>query len=442
MQPLDGFGEALQRLGAMLVLIALNAFFVAAEFAIVSVRRSRISQLVQEGDLQAKTVQRLQQRLDRLLSTTQLGITLSSLALGWIGEGTMGVLIAQGVKLLPVPTQWQQGVTQSLAIPLAFLGVVYLHIVLGELTPKVLALSYPEQSARLLGDFSEAIARVFNPLVWLLNQSTQLLLKLAGIRYSTTALSGHITPRELQLILTASEATSLRSEDRQLLNNVFEFTRTSVGEVMTPRTALVLLPETVTWGQFLQNFAATGFNSYPVVGDSPDEVRGLLDITTLATPLSQGHLQWDTPLTPWLTPAELVPEYMLLTELLPLMRRLAQPFVIVVDEYGATAGGIAWRDLIAEIFGDRLSSIPNQQLIKQMDPQTYLIQAQISLEEVNQRLGTVLPASDRYNTLGGFLIDRLQRLPNPGDSLHYDNLELTLISSAGPRLNYIQLRWL
>ncbi|HEY9805029.1 MAG TPA: CNNM domain-containing protein, partial [Candidatus Obscuribacterales bacterium] len=216
--------EALLRLLSVLLLIAINAFFVTAEFSIVSVRRSRINQLVGAGDVQAKTVQDLQRSIDRLLSTTQLGITLSSLALGWIGESTMAVLMAAWLEQLPVPLALRQTLAHSLAVPVAFLLIAYLQIVLGELCPKSVALLYSEQLARFLGPPSLAIARFFNPFIWVLNQSTRWLLKLAGIQYTGQGWYNQVTPEELQLIIaTSSESTGLEAEERELLNNVFEF---------------------------------------------------------------------------------------------------------------------------------------------------------------------------------------------------------------------------
>ena len=167
----------------LFLLIAINAFFTAAEFSIVSVRRSRINQLVQDGDVTAETVQYLQRSIDRLLSTTQLGITLSSLALGWIGERTIAVLVTQIIAELPLPKIITQAIIHSLAIPIAFLLLAYLQIVLGELCPKSVALLYPEKLARFFAPPSLVIARIFRPFVGILNQSTRYLLKLARIEY-------------------------------------------------------------------------------------------------------------------------------------------------------------------------------------------------------------------------------------------------------------------
>ena len=186
--------DILLRLLSVLLLIAINAFFVTAEFSIVSVRRSRISQLVEAGDVAAQTVQSLQRSIDRLLSTTQLGITLSSLALGWIGESTVAIAIRGAIVRLPLPTAVTSAIAHSLAVPLAFFLIAYLQIVLGELCPKSVALLYSEQLARFLGPPSLAIARIFNPFIWILNQSTRYLLRLGGIQYTGQGWYNKVTP--------------------------------------------------------------------------------------------------------------------------------------------------------------------------------------------------------------------------------------------------------
>lgn len=207
--------EVLSRLLSVLLLIAINAFFVAAEFSMVTVRRSRINQLVEAGDAPALTVQSLLQSIDRLLSTMQLGITLSSLALGWIGEDTIAVLIRVAIGCLPLPTYIQESIAHSFSISIVtFFLLAYLQIVLGELLPKSVALLYSEKLARGLGTPSLLIARLFNPFVSLLNQSTRSLLGLAGIEYDVT--HRPVTPEELQLIIaTSSESSGFGADERE-----------------------------------------------------------------------------------------------------------------------------------------------------------------------------------------------------------------------------------
>jgi CBS domain containing-hemolysin-like protein len=429
------------RLLSVLLLIALNAFFVAAEFSMVSVRRSRISQLVDAGDVQAKTVQALQRSIDRLLSTTQLGITLSSLALGWIGESTMASLVAALLARLPLSPEASQIVAHSLAIPIAFVAIAYLQIVLGELCPKSVALLYSEELARLLGPPSLTIARLFNPFIWILNQSTRWLLRLAGIQYAGQGWYNRVTPEELQLIITTErESSGLEAEERELLNNVFEFGEVLATEVMVPRTSIASIPCTATFQTLLEEVASTGHSRYPVTGESLDDIRGLVYFKELAQPLCQRELTPETPIASWIRPARFIPEMTPLSELLPLMQRSHLAMVMVVDEFGGTAGLVTLQDLVAEIIGETPEPESTEELpVQILDEQTFLVQAQMDLEEVNELLALDFPLTDEYQTLAGFLLFQFQKIPAQGETLHYDNLELTVVSAEGPRLHQIRI---
>ncbi|HEY9830709.1 MAG TPA: hemolysin family protein [Stenomitos sp.] len=429
------------RLLSVLLLIAINAFFVTAEFSMVSVRRSRINQLADAGDVQAKTVQSLQRSIERLLSTTQIGITLSSLALGWIGESTMAVLVAAGLRQLPLPPSVSQFMAHSLAIPITFFLIAYLQIVLGELCPKSVALLYSEQLARFLGPPSLAIARFFNPFIWILNQSTRLLLRLVGIQYTGQGWYNRVTPEELQLIITTErESTGLEAEERELLKNVFEFGDVEAVEVMVPRTSIAAIPTTATFQTLLEEIDQTGHSRYPVMGESLDDIQGIIYFKELAQPLSQGQLTPETPILPWIRPARFVPESMPLSELLPLMQRSHLVMMMVVDEFGGTAGLVTLKDLIAEIIGDNPEPESTEELPLQiLDEQTFLVQAQMDLEEVNELLDLNLPLADEYQTLGGFLLYQFQKIPAQGETLNYDNLDLTVVSAEGPRVHQIRI---
>lgn len=433
--------DVLLRLLSVLLLIAINAFFVTAEFSMVSVRRSRINQLVDAGDAPAKTVQYLQQKIDRLLSTTQLGITLSSLALGWIGESTMAVLVAHWLAHLPLPNGMSQAIAHALAVPMAFLLIAYLQIVLGELCPKTVAMLYSEQIARFLGPPSLAIARFFKPFIWILNQSTKLLLRVVGIRYTGQGWKPPVTPEELQRIITTStESTGLEAEERELLRNVFEFGDVTAGEVMVPRTTIHVISNTDTFQMLLDEIAASGHTRYPVMGESLDDIRGIINFIELAEPLATGSLTMETPIQAWIRPVRFVPEYTPLSELLPLMQRSHLGMVMVVDEFGGTAGLLTLNDLIAEIIGDTGETDSTEELIVQgLDDQTFLVQAQIDLEELNELLDLNLPLTDEYQTLGGFLLYELQKIPAEGETYHYRNLEFTVVSTEGPRLHQVRI---
>ena len=433
--------DILLRLLSVLLLITLNAFFVTAEFSMVSVRRSRINQLVEAGDVQARTVQSLQRSIERLLSTTQIGITLSSLALGWIAESTIATVMATAITELPLPGKLSQVLAHSLSIPLTFFLIAYLQIVLGELCPKSVALLYSEQLARFLGSPSLVIARVFNPFIWILNQSTRWLLRLAGIQYTGQGWYNRVTSEELQLIITTErESTGLEAKEREILNNVFEFGEVLAAEVMVPRTSIVSLPSTATFQTMLEEITKTAHSRYPVTGESLDDILGIIYLKELAEPLSQGQLGLDTPIGSWIRPARFVPEFTPLNQLLPLMQRSHLAMVILVDEFGGSVGLVTLKDMIAKIIGDDARTESEQELaVRILDNRTFLVQAQMDLETVNELLDLNLPLLDEYQTLGGFLIYQYQKIPVQGETLHYDNLELTVISAQGPRLDEIRI---
>ena len=426
----------------LFLLIAINAFFTAAEFSIVSVRRSRINQLVQDGDVTAETVQYLQKSIDRLLSTTQLGITLSSLALGWIGERTIAVLVTQIIAKLPLPNIITQAVIHSLAIPIAFLLLVYLQIVLGELCPKSVALLYPEKLARFFAPPSLVIARIFRPFVEILNQSTHNLLKLARIEYIGQEWSKKVTSEELQLIIaTEKESTGLEAEEREILNNIFEFGDVTAEEIMIPRTEIVFLTEDANFGQVLQTIAEKRFFRYPVIGKSLDEIKGIIDYKNLAMPLAEGQLTNDTEVRPWLEDVNFIPETTPLNELLSLMQRSRKSMVIVIDEFGGTSGLITLQDLITEIIGDEGELQKTAlQSIKKIDEKTFLVSAKMNLEDVNESLNIDLPLAEDYHTLSGFLLEQWQKIPVQGETISYNNLDFTVIFAEEQKLDLIKIK--
>ncbi|ASC70228.1 Magnesium and cobalt efflux CorC domain protein [Halomicronema hongdechloris C2206] len=434
--------DILVRLLAVLLLIGINAFFVTAEFSIVSVRRSRIAQLVSDGDIQAKTVQSLHRSIDRLLSTTQLGITLSSLALGWIGESTMAVLLTHGIINLPLPQPLIQVLVHSISIPFAFFLIAYLQIVLGELCPKAIAMLYAEQLARFLGPPSLTIAQLFNPFIWVLNQSTRWLLRLVGIPYGSHNWYSRLTPEELQLIIsTSTESPGLEADERELLTNVFEFREVTVGDVMVPRTQINALPKTATFHDLLAEIVASGHSRYPVVGESLDDICGIVYLKELVDPLARQALTPDSPLQQWIRPARFVPEYTPLHELLTLMQRTNQAMVMVVDEFGGTAGLVTLQDVIAEILGDLYEPEDDDDvLVRMLDDQTFSVKAQTNIEEVSELLNVSLPLEEDYHTLGGFLIYQMQKIPQAGDSLVYGGFEWIVTTVEGPRLHEVQVR--
>lgn len=429
------------RLLAILLLITINAFFVTAEFAIVSVRKSRIDHLVMEGDIQACTVQSLQKSLDTLLSTTQLGITLSSLALGWIGEGTMAIFIKYLISSLPVSENIIATLSHSVAIPISFLLLAYLQIVLGELCPKSLALLYPEQLARFLAPPISVISGIFKPFIDILNLSTRFLLKLIGVEYTGQGWYKQVTPEELQLIIsTERDSSGLEAEERELLSNIFELGDVEAEEIMTPRVNIKALNLNGTFQELLQEVTKTKHSFYPVVGDSLDDIRGVIDFKDCLSLLSSEPLNLDVSLENWIKPVRFLPESTLLSELLAIMQQSRSKLVIIVDEYGGTSGLVTMQDLINEILGADENDYTDEQLnITVMDEQNFLVSAQINLEELNDLLDFDLPLTNEYQTLGGFVVYNWQKIPKQHEVFNYDNFQFTIIDVDGPRINRIKI---
>ena len=433
--------QILLKIGGVFLLIAINAFFVIAEFAIVSVRKSRIDHLVVNGDIPAQTVQSLQSSLDKLLSTTQLGITLSSLALGWIGEVTIAMFFQTLIEKLPLSENLVQSLTHSLAVPIAFFALVYLQIVLGELCPKSLALLYPEQLARVLAPSISVITRIFKPFINILNQSTRCLLKFFGVEYTGQGWYKQVTPEELQLIInTEKNSLGLEAEERELLNNVFEFGDVEAEEIMTPRVNIKALHISATYKDLLQEVAKTKHARFPVIGESLDDIHGLIDFKTCASVLVDDSIDLDTPIENLIKPVRFFNESILLSELLTTMQNFRLKMVVIVDEYGGTSGLVTKQDLISEILGDEVDEQgEDHSLIKLIDEQNFLVSAQINLDELNDLLDFDLPLIDDYQTLGGFLVYHWQKIPQLHEIFYFDNLQFMIVDIDGPKINTIKI---
>jgi CBS domain containing-hemolysin-like protein len=429
--------EIALRLAVVLILIAINGFFVTAEFAVVSVRRSRINQLVVDGDLRSRSVQRLQNQIDRLLSTTQLGITLSSLALGWLGERTVLQFIG------PLFSSWfgqsHAAKAHFLAIVCTFVLLAYLQIVLGELIPKSLALIYAERIARLLAAPSLVIAKIFQPLIWVLNQSTNLILRTFGIsdnRHNRHQLSS----QELQLLIaTERESIGLQSNQRHIIDKVFALNTVNLTEVMVPKPQMETVPMDATWRMVLDRVAITNFSRYPVTGRSSDEIVGTIHFRDLAKPFAAGYINLDSSIKSCIRPLNLYFESASIDEVLLPMQAAGIALAMVVNEYGGIVGLVTRKDIIAEILGKQKEDYPRPEPIVSAGKDTFLVQAQISVSDLNESLQINLPLTEEYQTLGGFLLYKWQQMPILGEPYRYQNLEFTVSSMDGNRLDRVRV---
>jgi CBS domain containing-hemolysin-like protein len=432
--------EILLRLAAVVLLVLLNGFFVATEFSLVSVRRTRIEQLVEEGDRGALSVQRSQKDLDRYLSATQLGITIASLALGWIGEGTIAALIEPILGGFSIAAG--SALAHTISTVVAFLLITYMHIVLGELAPKSVAILYPERTALLFAWPNEIFFKLFAPFLSFLNWSSWLVLRAFGVKANVNTHTNPIGPEELQLLISSSSASGLDKGEQELLENVFEFGDAVAIDVMVPRTSIDALPFTATIQEVLFEVSRTGHSRYPLYEDSLDTIKGQISIKDVITPLAKGEVQPADTVGALARPILFVPENKRISELLTQMQRERQAMVIVVDEFGGTAGLLTMENLLEELVGNITdeSDQATPDIVK-LDERTAIIQAQINLEELNDFLDLQLPISDEYKTLGGFVMYQLHKVPEAGEQFLYNELEFTVLEMEGPRLEQVRLVW-
>ncbi len=420
----------LARLGVVAVLVLANAFFVAAEFALVATRRTRIEAMIRRGDAKAKRVRSVIRALDRYISGTQLGITLASLGLGWVGEPAIARTIEGAFASLPAAAA--AVLTHGIASAVAFAIITFLHIVLGELTPRAVALLYPELTGRWLAAPLIAFTVVTNPFIWLLKTSANLSLRLFGLRAPKELEHLH-SPEELRMLVEQSQkAGTLDRTDARLLTGVFEFSEKDAREVMTPRTQIVAIPVAATLAEAADRIAAAARSRYPVYRGSLDDIAGIVYAKDVLAALRQPAPPAD--IGPLVRPAHFVPGSREVEDVLADMKLLKQHMAIVLDEFGGTAGLVTMEDLLEEIVGQiedeydrparRLSTSPAG---------TATVSGGEAISDVNQRLGLTL-AEDDYTTLGGYLFGSLGRLPKVGDRVEVEGGTFEVTAMEGRRV--------
>ncbi|MEK7667440.1 MAG: hemolysin family protein [Gemmatimonadota bacterium] len=401
------------RLGVVALLVLANAFFVAAEFALVASRRTRIEAMIRRGDAKAKLARSIILALDRYIAGTQLGITMTSLGLGWVGEPAIARTLLGLFAALPAPLDTI--VTHGVASAVAFAIITFLHIVLGELTPRSLALIYPEQTSRWVAAPLIAFTIATNPFIWFLKTSANLVLRLFGVQAPKELEHLH-SPEELRMLVEQSQkAGKLDRDDARLLTGVFEFSEKNAREVMTPRTEIVAIPEGASLEEAADRIAAAGRSRYPVFKASLDEITGIAHAKDVLAAFRQARPPAD--IAPLVRPAHFVPASREVEDVLADMKLLKVHMAIVLDEFGGTAGLVTMEDLLEEIVGqiedehDRPGRAPRGSAAG-----AATAAGSEPLDDVNLRLGLALASQD-YTTLGGFLFGALGRLPKVGDRI-------------------------
>ena len=419
------------RLGVVALLVLANAFFVAAEFALVSSRRLRIDAMIRRGDGKAKLARRALLAIDRSISGTQLGTTLASLGLGWVGEPTVAHVIEAlftGLgPLAPIATHGVAGVV-------AFLGITFVCIVLGELTPKAVALLYPERTSAWLAGPLLAFTYATNPFIWLLRGSANAVLRLFGLQAPTRLDRLHSAEELRMLVDQSAKAGSLDRTDARLLAGVFEFSEKTARDVMTPRTAITALPATATLAAAADRIAAARRSRYPVTGASLDDIVGIVHAKDVLA--ARRRPQPPGALAELMRPAHFVPGSREVEDVLADMKLKSVHMVIVLDEFGGTAGLVTMEDLLEEIVGkiyDEYDRPAGLRPSGTMPLAGATHPGSLTLAEVNARCGLSL-ASDDYTTLGGYLFGRLGRLPKEGDVIAVEGGAFEILAMEGRRV--------
>jgi CBS domain containing-hemolysin-like protein len=421
------------RLLAVGLLVAANAFFVAAEFALVASRRTRIDALIRRGDTKARVVKHAIQSLDKYISGTQLGITLASLGLGWIGEPALAGLFEDAFAALPAP--FNVIARHSVAAAVAFACITFLHIVLGELAPKALALLHPEQTSRWVAPPLILFTQATNPFIWLLNGTANAILRAFGARPPSERERVH-SPEEIMMLVEQTRQTGrIATQDARMIEGVFEFSEKNAREVMTPRTRIVALPVTLTLEEAADRVAQAGRSRYPVYRDTLDDVVGTVhakDILAALRSRSRGGLP------AVMRPALFVPGTREVEDVLADMKRQRAHIALVLDEFGGVAGLVTMEDLLEEIVGQIYDEYDRPDASAAAPSGQRVLPGSMEVRDVNQVLGLSLDDSE-YTTLGGLLFGVLGRLPKPGDRVPLQGATFEIVQMEGRRVGTVRV---
>ena len=423
----DSAGTISLKLAAVLLLILLNAYFVGAEFSLVAVRRSKIDQLAAEGDRLAAIVKNALTHLDRTISATQLGITLASLALGWIGEPTLAALLERMLQFFGIDAS--SGAIHSGAVITAFVIITYFHIVLGELAPKSIALTRAESVSRILVPPLMVFSKVMSPFISVLNSSARALRKL--LRVQDASESGHVhSADELRLLVMQARAHgTLNENDTAMLAGVFDFHNKKAHDVMRPRTEMVAIAEDVELKELIQILRTERYSRYPVYRETADDIVGVF--------LAKDYWLMEDPtrfvLRDHLREALFVPATRAAERVLDDLRKTRAHLAVVLDEYGGTAGIVTMEDLVEEVVGDIADEYDLYSRDAMLTDGVLELVGSMSLVDVRSDHRLTIPEGE-WTTLGGYVFAMLGRLPKVGDRVSYPGGELEVVAMDGRRV--------
>ena len=408
------------KLVAIVLLVAANAFFVASEFALVSVRRTKLESRAANGSKRARAALRLLGNPTFFISAVQLGVTLASLALGWLGEPTIASFLEPAARAI-APEGRVAYVMHGLALIVAFSAISFMHIVLGELVPKMVALERAETVAVLFSRPLEIFGTTFRPILWALNTAGSAIGRLLRLKSTLDNASVYTETELRQLVDIARESGNLRAEERRLIHRVFEFSDTLVREAMVPRTEMAAISSDCSLTEITKAFDQHRYSRLPVYRESLDDVIGFIHSKdTMRYLLNPQNFRLNDVLQ--------APLYVVdtarLEDVLRQMQKAKSHFGFVVDEHGGLEGIITLEDLLEEIVGD-ISDEHDEEVneqITQLSDRKYVLDGGLAVRDLNRRLKIALPESDTYTTVGGFLMTEAGHVLRPGEIVRYNGL--------------------
>ncbi|HZD86968.1 MAG TPA: hemolysin family protein [Gaiellaceae bacterium] len=405
------------------VLILLNAFFVAAEYGLVTARRTRIVELRQQGDRRARDVLRITGDPPRFIAAMQLGVSFTSLGIGALGEHALTIAFDPYMAF-------------AIAIAISYIVLTFVTVVIGELLPKGVALGHPEGTALWASVPVRGFFLLFAPLIWVLRVSADALLRLFGLEPPGAERGVHSEAELRMLVSRSTQQGEIEEEEQQMIDKVFVFGDKDVADVMVARPDVAAVSIDLPPEQALAVVLDSPYTRYPVYRESLDDIVGVLHVRDLFTAIHDRGIA-DVEIEKLLRTAYVVPETKDLASLLQEFRRTNNHFAIVVDEYGAMVGVATLEDLLEEIVGEIEDEfdVPEEP-VEQLDEETYRVDGMFAIDEFNERFGTELPEED-FHTVAGFVFGQLGRAPEPGDDVSYDGMRFDVLEVEGNRIERI-----
>jgi CBS domain containing-hemolysin-like protein len=420
-----------------LVLVALNGLFVAAEFAFVKIRATQVDRLVRQGKTSAGLVEEATDRLDAYLSVSQLGITISSLGLGWIGEPAFAHLLEPLLAPLGVP----EGSIHVIAFAAAFATITFLHVVFGELAPKSVAIAKAESTSLFVAPFMRLFYYIFWPGIVVFNGTANAVVRAFGVPSASETEETH-SEEELRIIIEQSTRQGiLNTGEERMLEGIFELEDTRAREVMVPRPDVVALPADMKLEE-LVSATAGNHTRYPLFeGDSPERIVGMVHVKDVLEAVKEARgLDAEVRARDLMREVLVVPENRRIDAVLKDLQRRRLEMAVIIDEWGSFEGIVTIEDIVEEIVGEIQDEFGEEEpRIKQLDDGSYSVDGRISIGAVNEAVGSGFESED-FDTIGGFVLGHLGRAPEVGDEIGQDGHVLRVEAVDGPRVAQVSVR--